>query len=231
MMSRLTRRKTIERKFFRFSLDGEMQVSTQSILPDGSDKFFTIDESYCPSMQNHQLSFDPIIQKTIYHYIETVHFSRFDRSIDEILLSFSFRMKFKWLFIFFWRFIRNWAKRKSTNCSAVLITNGSACTLVNRSDCPFDSIRFAVNLDLLQKLRLFVKSAQVAKHAVEKQRIHINYDPSEYDGKMILIASSPVTKRLPNSNSMSNGISSGKASSNNSNSKDYMCAIWLVDRS
>ncbi len=49
-----------------------MQTSTQSTLPDGSDKFFTIDESYCPTMQNHPLIFDDVIQKTIYHYVENV---------------------------------------------------------------------------------------------------------------------------------------------------------------
>ena len=55
-----------------FSVNTDMQASTQSVLPDGSDKFFTIDESYVPSMQNHPLNFDPIIQKSLWHYIETV---------------------------------------------------------------------------------------------------------------------------------------------------------------
>jgi hypothetical protein len=55
-----------------FSPDGNMQGSTQSILPDGSDKFFTIDESYCPTMQNHPLIFDDVIRKTIWYYVENV---------------------------------------------------------------------------------------------------------------------------------------------------------------
>jgi hypothetical protein len=54
------------------SPDDDMQASIQSILPDGSDKFFTIDESYCPSMQNHPLNFDQVIRKTLWYYIETV---------------------------------------------------------------------------------------------------------------------------------------------------------------
>ena len=55
-----------------FSPDGNMQGSTQSILPDGSDKFFTIDESYCPTMQNHPLIFDDVIRRTIWYYVENV---------------------------------------------------------------------------------------------------------------------------------------------------------------
>jgi hypothetical protein len=55
-----------------FRPDGNMHKSTQSIFPDGSDKFFTIDESYCPTMQNHPLIFDEVIQKTIWHYVENV---------------------------------------------------------------------------------------------------------------------------------------------------------------
>lgn len=54
------------------SPDGEMETSTQSVIPAGSDKFFTIDESYCPTAQNHPLDFDPIIQQTILYYIENV---------------------------------------------------------------------------------------------------------------------------------------------------------------
>jgi hypothetical protein len=56
-----------------FSPDGRMQTSTQSIPADGSDKFFTIDESYCPTMQNHPLIFDDVIQKTIWYYVENVN--------------------------------------------------------------------------------------------------------------------------------------------------------------
>jgi hypothetical protein len=54
------------------SLDGEVQVSLQSAHADGSDKFFTIDESYCPTMQNHSLHFDQVIRETLIYYIENV---------------------------------------------------------------------------------------------------------------------------------------------------------------
>ena len=49
-----------------------MQNSTQSIPHDGTDKFFTIDESYCPTMQNHPLNFDNVIRSTLWYYVENV---------------------------------------------------------------------------------------------------------------------------------------------------------------
>jgi hypothetical protein len=56
-----------------FSTDDNMQTSIHSIIPDGSDKFFTIDESYCPTMQNYPLNFDDIIRQTLWHYVENVN--------------------------------------------------------------------------------------------------------------------------------------------------------------
>jgi hypothetical protein len=55
-----------------FSIDGDMQTSIHSIIPDGSDKFFTIDESYCPTMQNYPINFDDITRETLWYYIENV---------------------------------------------------------------------------------------------------------------------------------------------------------------
>jgi hypothetical protein len=49
-----------------------MQTSIHSIIPDGSDKFFTIDEGYCPTMQNHRINFDDIIRQTLWYYVENV---------------------------------------------------------------------------------------------------------------------------------------------------------------
>jgi hypothetical protein len=69
-----------------------MHGSTQSILPDGSDKFFTIDESYCPTMQNHPLIFDDVIRKTILYYVENVNI--FTKKRNKIYL-FKYRMNFK----------------------------------------------------------------------------------------------------------------------------------------
>lgn len=78
-------------------------------------------------------------------------------------------------------------------------------------------------IELLQKLRLFVKAKQVTKHCIEKEKIPLNYDPSEYDGTLILSAQSPTLKRLPSSSS----------SSTNKNPppvpKDFMCSIWFVE--
>jgi hypothetical protein len=81
-------------------------------------------------------------------------------------------------------------------------------------------------IELLQKLRLFVKAKQVTKHCIEKEKIPLNYDdPSEYDGALILSAQSPTLKRLVSS-------SSSSASSSNKNlpptPKDFMCSIWFV---
>lgn len=50
-----------------------MQTSTHSIIPDGSDKFFTINEHYCPIIQHIQLNFDQILRQTILYYIEHVN--------------------------------------------------------------------------------------------------------------------------------------------------------------
>lgn len=50
-----------------------MQTSTHSIIPDGSDKFFTIDESYCPTLQKFPFNFDDIIRQTLWYYVENVN--------------------------------------------------------------------------------------------------------------------------------------------------------------
>ena len=59
---------------FICSRDGPMETSTQSLVLDGPDKFFTIDESYCPSMQNYPLNFDDVFKNTVVYYIENVSF-------------------------------------------------------------------------------------------------------------------------------------------------------------
>ncbi len=56
-----------------FSNDDNMQTSIHSTIPDGSDKFFTIDESYCPKIQNYSLNFDDIIRQTLWYYVENVN--------------------------------------------------------------------------------------------------------------------------------------------------------------
>lgn len=77
-------------------------------------------------------------------------------------------------------------------------------------------------LDLLQKLRLFVKAKEITKHCIEKEKIPLNYDSSEYDGTIILAAQSPTSKRSTNS----------FVPLANKNQpiipKDYICSIWFV---
>jgi hypothetical protein len=103
-----------------------MNVSTQSLLPDGSDKFFTIDESYCPTMQNHPLIFDDVIRKTIYYYVENVNFSNKKYFYYNLNI---FRMNFKSQFIYYLYFFLNLANIKSSNYLMVLIFNGLECIL------------------------------------------------------------------------------------------------------
>ncbi len=55
-----------------FSDNSNMQTSIHSIIPDGSDKFFTIDESYCPTIQHDPLNFDDILRQTLWYYVENV---------------------------------------------------------------------------------------------------------------------------------------------------------------
>ncbi|CAF1355417.1 unnamed protein product [Adineta steineri] len=54
-------------------IDNNMQVSTYSINPDGSDEFLTIDDSYSLTIQNQPLNFDQIIGQTLWYYIENVN--------------------------------------------------------------------------------------------------------------------------------------------------------------
>ncbi len=70
-----------------------------------------------------------------------------------------------------------------------------------------------------------MKAKQVTKHCIEKEKIPLVYDPSEYDGALILSAQSPTAKRLPNT-------LPPPPSSTNKNPpptpKDFVCSIWLV---
>lgn len=50
-----------------------MHTSTTSIMMDDKDKFFAIGESYCPTMQRHQLNFDDIIRQTLWYYVDNVN--------------------------------------------------------------------------------------------------------------------------------------------------------------
>ncbi len=76
-------------------------------------------------------------------------------------------------------------------------------------------------IELLQKLRLFVKAKQVTKHCLEKEKIPLKYDATEFDGTLILSAQSPTTKRLPS-------VTSATGKNLPPIQKDFMCSIWLV---
>lgn len=167
------------------SPDGNMRGSTNSILPDGSDNFFTIDESYCPTMQNHPLIFDDIIRKTIWYYVENNEL----QVAVHLLLALYPTLGHNKIFELF---------------------NGAYYEWIG------------VYIDLLQKLRLFVKAKQVTKHCIEKEKIPLNYDSSEYDGTMILTAQSPTSKRsTTNSVPVTN-------KNQPATPKDFICSICRI---
>ncbi len=78
-------------------------------------------------------------------------------------------------------------------------------------------------IELLQKMRLFVKAKQVTKHCIENEGIPLNYNANDYDGTIILAAQAPTLKRLP-------PIASPTMSSINKNLppilKEFVCTIW-----
>ena len=81
-------------------------------------------------------------------------------------------------------------------------------------------------IDLLQKMRLFIKAVQVTKHCIEKENLSLNYHATEYDGAIIFTAQAPTFKRLP-------AIASPTSSSTNKNMspilKEFVCTIWYVN--
>ena len=80
-------------------------------------------------------------------------------------------------------------------------------------------------IELLQKMRLFVKAKQVTKHCIQKEGIPLNYNSSEYDGTIILAAQSPALKRLP---PMASPMITSTGKNPPSMLKEFMCSIWLV---
>ncbi|CAF4593790.1 unnamed protein product [Rotaria socialis] len=169
--------------------DGHMQSSTHSLLPDGSDKFFTIDESYCPTMQNHPLVFDDILRKTIQYYVEN---NELQVAVHLLLALYPILSESKIIELF--------------------------------HGAHFEWL--GMYIEILQKLRLFVKAKQVTKHCIEKEKIPLNYDPSVFDGAIILSAQSPTVKRLPNI--------TGASSMNSANKnlppppKDFLCSFCRI---
>jgi hypothetical protein len=73
-------------------------------------------------------------------------------------------------------------------------------------------------------MRLFVKAKQVTKHCLEKERIQLNYNASEFDGTMILTVQSPTLKRPVTVQPVTSNISNGKHQL--PAIKDFMCSIW-----
>lgn len=78
-------------------------------------------------------------------------------------------------------------------------------------------------IELLQKMRLFVKAKQVTKHCVETEGVPLLYNSTEYDGTIILTAQAPTFKRLPQ-------IASPSTNSTSKNLapilKEFVCSIW-----
>lgn len=77
-------------------------------------------------------------------------------------------------------------------------------------------------LELLQKMRLFVKAKQVTKHCIENEGIPLSYDSSEFDGSIIFALPTPtIVKRSPS-------IVSSTSKNQPTVLKEFMCSIWLV---
>ena len=78
-------------------------------------------------------------------------------------------------------------------------------------------------IELLRKMRLFVKATQVLRHCVEKENIPLEYNGTEYDGAIIFTAQAPTFKRLP-------AIASPISLTTNKNIppilKEFVCTIW-----
>ena len=58
-----------------------------SMILDGSDKFFTIDENYCPTMQHPKLNFEEILRQTLFYYVENVNQSRTETIVANSFFS------------------------------------------------------------------------------------------------------------------------------------------------
>ena len=71
-----------------------------------------------------------------------------------------------------------------------------------------------------------MKAKQVIKHCIEKARMSINYDTSEFDGSIIVDGQPPISKHPP----ITNAPPSTSSTSKNfpSSSKEFVCSIWLV---
>ncbi|CAF1271892.1 unnamed protein product [Adineta ricciae] len=169
--------------------DSVMQESMPVMLPDGSDNFFTIDESYCPTMQNHPLVFDDIIRETIWYYVEN---NELQVAVHLLLVLYP----------------------KLGEHKAMELFNG-------------DHFRWiGMYIELLQKLRLFVKAKQVTKHCLEKEKIPLIYESADFDGSLILCAQSPALRRLHSSSHSSTISNSSKTSL--PTPKDFMCSICRI---
>ncbi|CAF4391705.1 unnamed protein product, partial [Adineta steineri] len=84
-------------------------------------------------------------------------------------------------------------------------------------------------IELLQKMRLFVKAKQVTKHCIENEGIPLNYNTNEFDGSIILNAQTSTLKRVPSFNPLPTTSSSSSNSKNlSSNSKDFICSICRI---
>ena len=68
----------------------------------------------------------------------------------------------------------------------------------------------------------------MTKHCIEKEKIPLNYNSSEYDGAAILSAQAPASTRL----SIPAWFSSSSTNKNlPSLPKDFPCSIWFVKNS
>ncbi|CAF2827423.1 unnamed protein product [Rotaria sp. Silwood2] len=170
------------------SSTGNMQTSVHSTVPDDSENFFTIDESYCPTMQKHSLNFDDIIRQTLWYYIENNEL----QVAVHLLLALYPQL--------------NERKR-------IELFNGVHLQWL------------LMYIELLQKMRLFVKAKQVTKHCIENEGIPLSYNTTEFDGSLIFTVQAPTLKRFP---IMASPTTSCTSKNPPCIVKEFMCSICRI---
>ncbi|CAF3620544.1 unnamed protein product [Rotaria sp. Silwood1] len=166
------------------STAGNMQTSMHSTVPDDSEKFFTIDESYCPTIQKHSLNFDDIIRQTLWYYIDNNEL----QVAVHLLLALYPQL--------------NERKR-------IELFNGAHLHWL------------VMYIELLQKMRLFVKAKQVTKHCIENEGIPLSYNSTEFEGSIIFTVQAPILKRF-------SIIPSSTSKNPPSIVKEFMCSICRI---
>ncbi|UJR22007.1 hypothetical protein I4U23_025074 [Adineta vaga] len=169
-------------------IDSIMETSIHSIIPNGSDNFFTIGESYCPTIQKHVLNFDEIVRQTLWYYIEN---NELQMAVHLLLALYP----------------------QLSEQKRVELFNGAHIQWI------------VMYIELLQKMRLFVKAKQVIKHCIENENIRLHYNPTEFEDTLILRTPTPSLPRLLSAASPSTSFSTKTAQPV---TREFICSICRI---